>query len=197
MNIYKLVKKLMSLIEDEEELQEIAEVQLWNEYTRGWYAQEKNSSYLLKKLSFIKEDVKREWDEPIESADASFKQGSNTRVCFFEAENGEIYSAFYSEKAAASIEGYYNSHSDLYDYLQRKAEEDGTRINRMKRWCGFYSVLYSNREVTTVFYGESDSYPHLEDSEKILKKAVKKMKHPVLMNGIKLIDLQEEPLNPF
>ena len=160
MNMYKLIKKLQETFDEVEELNNIAEVQLKNEYSAGWCKEKKETDAALKYIKPLMEMVE---EYALEEVGDHYYQMHNNRICIFRTNKGRVVYSMYSDKAAANIRlenDHYKlgqrciwRHCDLQATPQEYAKPD-------ERWCGFYDVLCGNDEkITMILYGESSTYP--------------------------------------
>lgn len=164
----KLIDAYLKVINDNDETVNIADVQLEQGYSKGWYIDKCNSEYLLKEMSPITDAICKlrtallEYDDHKHKVDEAHKNYcepkscTNNRFCLVQTGEDGFY-PFYWTKQRKDIMGISNSHSDIMHFLDRSIPNDSHYIGR---WCGFYSYICGNNTQILTFYDESFDYRH-------------------------------------
>lgn len=171
----KIIEVLDVLISQYEERLELAEVQLMNEYSKGWYKEKKKAE---KGINFFKKLVKvAEQDKTAGIKTKDFSEyihpcfkipklcWSNYRVMLFpDNSTGFITPFFWTPEL-----GIDNSHYALWKYAMSFRDEEGKPMfDPDYRWGGFYTYGLGNGDQKQLtLYGESSDYPHDKWAEKV------------------------------
>ena len=147
-------------IESLEELHDIAEVELMNGYSKGWYRtywETENQIKVLKETLKELQEEEKEQNNLIKVAHfPKFSLcWSNYRAVILEdPEDGLLYYKFWSPELNVP-----NTHKDLMGLLLR--EHCDIEFDLERRWAGFYTYGIGNgdRRCLTL-YGMSSDYPH-------------------------------------
>ena len=164
---------LDALIQKNEELVEIAEVQMINDgYTKGWAKDKAKSEKTLKVLKAIRKGFEKERAK-VRDFYKPHRPGfsvprlcwSNYRVMLFpDNRTGFVVPFFWTPELNID-----NSHHALWQYAMSFRDSDGAPIYDSDYcWGGFYTYGLGNGDQKQLtLYGESTDYPHDKWAEKV------------------------------
>ena len=164
---------LDALIQKNEELVEIAEVQMINDgYTKGWARDKAKSEKTLKVLKAIRKGFEKERAKVMDFYKPHRPGFSVPRLCwsnyrvmlFPDNRTGFIEPFFWTPELNID-----NSHHALWQYAMSFRDSDGAPIyDSDYRWGGFYTYGLGNGDQKQLtLYGESSDYPHDKWAEKV------------------------------
>lgn len=183
----EIIDELKRLISKQQELLEIAEVQLLHGYSKGWYKEKKTCEGKIKffKRLLVMAQVDEETARKVPNAKI-------TKLDFNVPDSPRLFCSNYRvmlllNKKTDYIDGFFwtpeltldNSHRALWNIaLWKELDSEGhPGYDIFHRWAGFYMYGLGNiDQKQLVLYGESCDYPHTEVSNDVKECFLKGMK---------------------
>lgn len=179
----EIIKELNRLISKQQELLEIAEVQLINGYSKGWYKEKKTCEgkikFFKKLLYLAKIDEDPNKTAGVKVTRLNFKNENSPKLCYtnyrvmllLNKKTDRIDAFFWTPELCKD-----NSHRALWNYAMWEYLDTNV-YDPDYRWGGFYTYgLGNGNQKQLTLYGESSDYRHNEHSEDIKECYLKGMR---------------------